>query len=123
MKLFLYIFLPPLLASCATAPTATPASVPIQPISTQPITNNSVGVIAHRGGAGLAPENTLASFRNGLALNADILEMDAHLSKDGVVVIIHDDTIDRTTDGRGRVADYTLAQLQSFNAAATYANG
>ncbi len=94
------------------------APPPASPTRTAP-----TWIIAHRGGAGLAPENTLASFQNGLALNADILEMDAHLTKDGVAVIIHDPTLERTTDGSGRVADFTLAQLQTFNAAAKYAGG
>ncbi len=88
-----------------------------------PPPNKSLAIIAHRGGAGLAPENTLAAFRNGLALGADFLEMDAQLTQDGILVIIHDDTIDRTTDGKGRVADFTLQQIQLFNAAAKYANG
>ncbi len=78
---------------------------------------------AHRGGAALAPENTLASFRNGLNFKPDSLEFDVHLSKDGVPVVIHDAVIDRTTDGSGRVASYTVAELQSFNAAAKFPDG
>lgn len=78
---------------------------------------------AHRGGAALAPENTLASFRNGLKFNPDFLEMDVHLTKDGVPVVIHDGTIDRTTNGSGRVVNYTLAELQEFNAAAKFSGG
>lgn len=101
--------------SAPNAPGAAPAA--------SVASNRSVAVIAHRGGAGLAPENTLASFRNGLSLNADYLEMDAQLTLDGIPVIIHDDTIDRTTDGKGRVADIPLEKLQLYNAAAKYANG
>lgn len=78
---------------------------------------------AHRGGAALAPENTLASFRNGLTFHPDFLEMDVHLTKDGVPVVCHDPTIDRTTDGTGRIVNYTLAELQQFNAAAKFAGG
>jgi glycerophosphoryl diester phosphodiesterase len=73
-------------------------------------------VIAHRGGAGLRPENTLEAFRNGLAVGADWLEMDVHLTADGEVVVIHDDTVDRTTDGTGRVRDLTLAQIRTLDA-------
>ncbi len=107
----------PIITACST-----PDFVAI-PSPASPTRTTSTWIIAHRGGAGLAPENTLASFRNGLALNADVLEMDAHLTKDGVAVIIHDPTLERTTDGTGRVADFTLAQLQTFNAAAKYAGG
>ena len=60
-------------------------------------------VFAHRGGSGLAPENTMAAFENGLALGADGLELDVHLSSDGVVVVHHDRTLDRTTNLAGRV--------------------
>ena len=77
-------------------------------------------VVAHRGGGGLAPENTLASFRNGIALGADFIEMDIHLTKDGIPVVIHDATIDRTTDGKGAINSFTLAELQAFNAAAKF---
>ncbi|MBI3915135.1 MAG: hypothetical protein HY327_13240 [Chloroflexi bacterium] len=111
-------FILPFLAACAAVPTE---ATPIQPTGAP--TGADVAVIAHRGGAGLAPENTLASFKNGLALDVDVLEMDTHLTKDGIVVVFHDATIERTTDGKGRVADFTLAELQKFNAAAQYAGG
>ena len=113
----------------STACAGLPQSAPIAPNASSAApaatvaTNASVMVLAHRGGAGLAPENTLASFRNGIALNADFIEMDCQLTQDGIPVIIHDDTIDRTTDGKGRVADFSLEKLQLFNAAARYANG
>jgi glycerophosphoryl diester phosphodiesterase len=74
-------------------------------------------LVAHRGGSLLAPENTLVAFR--LALDswwADMLEMDAHLTRDGKVVVIHDPTVDRTTDGTGRVADLTLREIQALDA-------
>ena len=61
-------------------------------------------VFAHRGGAALRPENTLASFDHGLSLGADGLELDVHLSRDGVVVVHHDETLDRTTDARGPIS-------------------
>ncbi len=68
-------------------------------------------VAAHRGGAALAPENSLAAFRNAIALGADALEFDVHLTADGEPVVIHDATLERTTTGRGVVADTTLAAL------------
>lgn len=73
-------------------------------------------VHAHRGGAGLAPENTLAAFRNGMALGADALEMDLHVTRDGEVVVIHDETLERTTNGMGGVADLTLEELKRWDA-------
>jgi glycerophosphoryl diester phosphodiesterase len=72
-------------------------------------------VYAHRGGAALRPENTIAAFDHGLACGADGLEFDVHLSRDGVIVIHHDPTLDRTTRGRGRVADHTAAELEAFD--------
>src|SRR5438270_3294511 len=68
-------------------------------------------VFAHRGGSALAPENTIAAFDNGLALGADGLELDVHLSRDGVVVVHHDRTLDRTTTLRGPIAMRTADEL------------
>jgi len=70
-------------------------------------------VFAHRGGAALAPENTMSAFDNSVALGADGLELDVHLSRDGVVVVHHDRVLDRTTTLRGPVADRTAAELVS----------
>jgi glycerophosphoryl diester phosphodiesterase len=69
-------------------------------------------VFAHRGGSALAPENTIAAFDNGLALGADGLELDVRLSRDGVVVVHHDRTLDRTTALRGPLGDRTVDELQ-----------
>jgi len=102
-----------ILTSCTPSSTVTPPTTPTPSVNT-----SNVLVIAHRGGAGLMPENTLASFKNGIALKSDFIEMDAHLSKDGVPVIIHDPTLERTTDGFGQISNFTLAQLQTYNAAA-----
>lgn len=77
-------------------------------------------LVAHRGGAGLAPENTLAAFESGIAQKADLVEMDVHLSKDGQVVVMHDPDLTRTTDGSGNIADKTLAELKQLNDAAKY---
>ena len=70
-------------------------------------------VFAHRGGSALAPENTIAAFDNGLALGADGLELDVHLSRDGVVVVHHDRLLDRTTTLRGPIVERTAAELRS----------
>lgn len=77
-------------------------------------------VIAHRGGARLAPENTLPAFEAALAAGADVLETDARATADGVVVLIHDHTVDRTTDGEGEVAALTLAELEALDAGHGY---
>jgi glycerophosphoryl diester phosphodiesterase len=68
-------------------------------------------VFAHRGGSALAPENTIQAFDNGLRLGADGLELDVRLSRDGVVVVHHDRTLDRTTELRGPVARHTGNEL------------
>lgn len=73
--------------------------------------------MAHRGGAAIAPENTLEAFRTAASLGDVVLELDAQTSADGEVVVFHDTRVDRTTDGRGAVAELTLAELQSLNAA------
>jgi glycerophosphoryl diester phosphodiesterase len=72
--------------------------------------------IAHRGGADLAPENTLEGFREGLRAGAGALELDVHAAADGHVVVIHDETVDRTTDGSGPVREMTLAEIGKLDA-------
>ena len=69
---------------------------------------------AHRGGAALWPENSLLAFRNAIALGADFIEFDVHLSKDGELVVIHDPTLERTTTGTGPVWDLTVAELKAL---------
>ena len=73
-------------------------------------------ILGHRGAAGEAPENTLESFRLGLAQGADIIESDVHVTRDGVPVLIHDEAVDRTTDGCGRVAELDWDELQRLDA-------
>ena len=74
-------------------------------------------VFAHRGGGGLLPENTLPTFLESLRRDPlTVIEFDVHRSRDGVLVIIHDDDVARTTNGQGRVADLTLAELQQLDA-------
>ena len=73
-------------------------------------------VVAHRGGRAGGPENTLEAMRLGVAAGADAIELDVHCCAGGDVVVIHDETVDRTTDGRGAVGEMTLADLRSLDA-------
>lgn len=73
-------------------------------------------VFAHRGGCALGPENTIAAFELGMAAGADGLELDVHLSADGVAVVCHDDTLDRTTSESGPVRARTAAELAAVDA-------
>jgi glycerophosphoryl diester phosphodiesterase len=82
-----------------------------------------VTVIAHRGASGTCPENTLAAFRRAEALGAHMIELDVQLTSDGEVVVVHDDTVDRTTDGLGAVASQTLATLKRLDAGAWFGQG
>jgi len=77
-------------------------------------------LFAHRGGSRIAPENTLEAFAAGLAAGADRLEMDVHATRDGHVVVIHDPTVDRTTDASGAVRELTLAELERCDAGARF---
>lgn len=72
-------------------------------------------IFAHRGASGYAPENTLEAFRLAMEQGADGMELDVHLTKDGEVVVIHDETLDRTSNGHGNVRDYTLEELKKFS--------
>lgn len=73
-------------------------------------------LFAHRGGPRYAPENTLAAFRNALAIGVDGFEFDVQMTRDGELIIMHDETVDRTTNGRGPVKDKTLAELRALDA-------
>lgn len=73
-------------------------------------------IYAHRGASGYAPENTLEAFRLAMEMGADGFELDVHLSKDGELIVIHDETVDRTTNGTGFVKDLTLAELKGLDA-------
>jgi glycerophosphoryl diester phosphodiesterase len=76
--------------------------------------------VAHRGGAGLAPENTLAAFRKALELQADVVELDLHMSKDGALIVMHDPDLVRVTRRFGEIRTVTLTDLRTLNAAANY---
>lgn len=75
-------------------------------------------VVSHAACAGHAPENTLAGLRLALHMGADAIEVDVHLSADGIPILMHDDSVDRTTDGRGTVASLTLSELRELDAGA-----
>lgn len=81
---------------------------------------SSIQVVAHRGGSLLAPENTLLAFEAGIKAKADQLELDIHLSKDDVMIIMHDPTLKRTTNQSGTIGDYTVDELKQFNAASSH---
>ena len=73
-------------------------------------------IYGHRGASGYAPENTLEAFRLSMEMGADGFELDVHMSADGELVVIHDETVNRTTNGTGFVKDLTLAQLKALDA-------
>jgi len=77
-------------------------------------------IIAHRGASGLAPENTLAAVHKALESRADMIEIDIRQTRDNVLVLMHDDTIDRTTNGTGRVCEMLFTDIQQFSAGAWY---
>ena len=72
-------------------------------------------VIAHRGASGYAPENTRAAFERAIAMGSDAIETDVQLTADGHLVLFHDTTVDRNSDGRGPLADYTLSELRALD--------
>ncbi|MFE1931150.1 glycerophosphodiester phosphodiesterase [Streptomyces sp. NPDC059474] len=72
--------------------------------------------IGHRGVMGVEPENTLRSFVRAEHEGMDVIELDLHLSKDGALVVMHDADVDRTTDGKGPISDFTLAELRELDA-------
>ncbi|MGI8914237.1 MAG: glycerophosphodiester phosphodiesterase [Chloroflexota bacterium] len=79
--------------------------------------------IGHRGGAALAPENSLAAFRAGIAAGADAVECDVHRTRDGHLILMHDADVSRTTDGRGHIGAMTLAELEGLNCAVHFGDG
>ncbi len=79
-------------------------------------------IIAHRGASGYAPENTMPAFEMALEMNAEGIEIDVHTSKDGEVVVIHDPTINRTSNGEGLVGELTLEELRSYDYGSWYSD-
>lgn len=85
--------------------------------------NDDLYVIAHRGGSLEAPENTISAFENAYKTNPDVLfEFDIRLTKDNKIVVLHDETLDRTTNGTGKVTDYTHDELSKFDAGYNFQN-
>ena len=79
-------------------------------------------VIAHQGGDGLWAGNTMYAFDKAVEIGADVLEMDAHITKDGEIILMHDESVDRTTDGTGLIEELTLAEIQQLDAAYKWTN-
>ena len=77
-------------------------------------------VIAHRGDSKNYPENTLPAFESAVRMGIDVVETDIHLTKDGVLVIWHDPTLERNTDGKGRIEEHTLSELKGYDAGYTF---
>lgn len=84
---------------------------------------HTVQRIAHRGGAALAPENTLAAFQNALKLPVDAIELDVQMTRDGHAIVFHDNTVERLTNGKGNILDLDFAYLRGLNAAAHFPSG
>jgi len=93
------------------------ASRPALPTADRPyLAGRTPLVIAHRGGKGLWPENTLYAFERAAKLGVDVVEMDVRASSDGVLVVLHDSSVDRTTGGHGRMAEKTLSEVKALDA-------
>ena len=103
------------LPACSTSPKSTAPCPPSRFASKRTL------VIAHAGGEGLGPANTIQAMKLSMAAGADVNDADVHITSDGVLVAIHDDTIDATTDGTGTVGDMTFAQLEKLDAGAKFA--
>ena len=79
-----------------------------------------INLIAHRGASDAAPENTLAAVKKALQSQADFIEVDVHQTKDGAVILMHDATVNRTTNGQGAIANLTLAEIKKLDAGLWY---
>jgi len=97
------------LSSCLVAPRTT------APFFQREGANGPVLVVAHQGGESLRPSNTMEAFRHGVDLGVDVLDTDLHRTADGVLVLIHDETVDRTSNGTGAVRDLTIAELRQLD--------
>jgi glycerophosphoryl diester phosphodiesterase len=92
---------------------------PPQAEQSQPFITGRVWNVAHQGGERLWPSNTMLAFRNAAKLGVDMLDTDMHATRDGVLVLAHDETLDRLTDTQGRIADLTLAEVRAADAGYT----
>jgi len=77
---------------------------------------NAIPVAAHRGNSRYFPENTMAAYRSAVEINADMIEVDVHMTKDGHLIMMHDHRVDRTTDGEGLIREKTLAEIKALDA-------
>ncbi|GAA4010151.1 glycerophosphodiester phosphodiesterase [Deinococcus rubellus] len=96
--------------------TATLSACSSKPAAENPYITAPAWILAHQGGEDLWPSNTLLAFDNAAKLGVQMLDTDMHATKDGTLVLSHDDTVDRLTDGHGAIRDLTLAQLKTFDA-------
>src|SRR5689334_1093242 len=113
------MFTPNLLAAlCALMiagmPQTNPQFAPLPPLK------HRIAVIAHRAGGGIMLENTLAAIRNAIRLGADYVELDVRATSDGHIVIMHDRSVDRTTNGKGNVKDLDLATIRALDAGSKF---
>ncbi|SHJ84479.1 glycerophosphoryl diester phosphodiesterase [Anaerobranca californiensis DSM 14826] len=79
-------------------------------------------IIAHRGASAIAPENTMPAFKKAIEMGCKGIETDVHMTKDGVLVLCHDEKVDRTTDGKGFIKDYTLKELKKLDAGVKFSH-
>jgi glycerophosphoryl diester phosphodiesterase len=86
----------------------------VQTVTHCAVAQNKVMVVAHRGDWRNAPENSMLAFKNAAAMGVDVVELDLNKTKDGVIIIMHDQTIDRTTSGKGKPADYTFEEISKL---------
>lgn len=114
-KLNIYVFLYAFLWICCNPVHAQQQAMEL-PVSLYSDNGDNFVIIGHRGASAYHPENTMAAFRAANEMGAEMIELDLTLSKDGIPVVIHDETLDRTTTGKGLVSDYTLEELQQLDA-------
>jgi glycerophosphoryl diester phosphodiesterase len=121
-RLFLTLgaLLPGLPALVVASTSRSTASVPVRVEQDAPAPPRRIAVIAHRGGRKLGPENTLAVFRKAIALRVDFIEVDVRQTRDGQLVIMHDGTVDRTTNGKGAVAEMDLRSIRALDAGSKF---
>lgn len=79
-------------------------------------------IVAHRGASGTRPENTLPSFAEAVRVDSDVIELDVHLSKDGHLIVMHDEDVERTTNGKGLIREKTLAEIKKLNAGSWFSS-
>jgi glycerophosphoryl diester phosphodiesterase len=92
------------------------ACVPSLSSPKNPFITDKVWVIAHQGGEGIWPSNTMYAFERAVKMGVDMLDLDVNMTQDGVLVVVHDDSVDRTTDGKGKIKNLTLEQIQALDA-------